>query len=121
MTSCCYATTNSFHSQSLATGVQNVHVSRGGVNLRSGVLFFLFVLLLCFFGSRGKQITPSSRERHKGLIGRGHDLRLGWSGVKLMHLIQDSRLPQTANVRLTLRISQNKKQITTVPVPMVKT
>ena len=35
-----------------------------------------------------------------------------------MHLIQDSRLPQTANVRLTLRISQNKKQITTVPVPM---
>lgn len=31
MTSCCYATTNSFHSQSLATGVQNGHVSRGGV------------------------------------------------------------------------------------------
>ena len=26
---------------------------------------------------RNKCIMPSSRERHKGLIGRGHDLRLG--------------------------------------------
>ena len=34
-------------------------------NLRSGVIFFC--LLLCFF---------VSRERHKGIIGRGHDLRL---------------------------------------------
>ena len=25
-----------------------------------------------------KCIMPSSRERHKGIIGRGHDLRLGW-------------------------------------------
>ena len=48
-------------------------------NLRSGVIIICFkfiFLLLCFFGSRGKKITPSSRERHKGTIGRGHDLRL---------------------------------------------
>ena len=43
-------------------------------NLRSGVI--IFFLLLYFFGSRGKKITPSSRESHKGIIGRGHDLRL---------------------------------------------
>ena len=37
--------------------------------------FFVF-----FFQGRTrreeKKITPSSRERHKGIIGRGHDLRL---------------------------------------------
>ena len=27
-------------------------------------------------GERKKKITPSSCERHKGIIGRGHDLRL---------------------------------------------
>ena len=43
-------------------------------NPRSGVIIICFkfiFLLLCFFGSRGKKITPSSRERHKGTIGRG--------------------------------------------------
>ena len=52
----------------------------GASNLRSGVIFFLFFLclLLCFFGSRAKKSkVVSSRERHKGIIGRGHDLRLG--------------------------------------------
>ena len=38
---------------------------------RDQALFFF--LLLCFFGSRRR---ASSRERHKGIIGRGHDLRL---------------------------------------------
>ena len=28
-----------------------------------------------------KCIMPSSRERHKGIIGRGHDLRLGLRGL----------------------------------------
>ena len=38
------------------------------------IIFSLFAsLLLCL---EGKKITPSSRERHKGIIGRGHDLRL---------------------------------------------
>ena len=41
--------------------------------------FILFFLLLCFFCSRGKKIMPSSHERHKGIIGRGHDLRLSTS------------------------------------------
>ena len=54
----------------------------GASNLRPGVIllfyFFIFFLLLCFFGSRGKKSkVVSSRERHKGIIGRGHDLRLG--------------------------------------------
>ena len=52
----------------------------GASNLRSGVIFYFifFFLLLCFFGSRGKKSkVVSSRERHKGIIGRGHDLRLG--------------------------------------------
>ena len=46
------------------------------INLRSGVIYF------CLFASlarEGKKITKkitSSRERHKGMIGRGHDLRL---------------------------------------------
>ena len=39
-------------------------------NLRSGVIFFLF--FFCFFASLARE-----GERHKGLIGRGHDLRLG--------------------------------------------
>ena len=39
-------------------------------NLRSGVFF-------CFFVSLAREGKPSSRERHKGIIGRGHDLRLG--------------------------------------------
>ena len=42
-------------------------------NLRSGVFFFFF--------SQGR----TRRERYKGLIGRGHDLRLAWSNVT--HLI----------------------------------
>ena len=54
-------------------------------NLRSGVILFYYCyyyyFLFWFFGSRGKKITPSSRERHKGIIGRGHDLRL----VPLLH------------------------------------
>ena len=41
-------------------------------NLRSGVIIFFFASL----AREGKKITPSSRERHKGIIGRGHDLRL---------------------------------------------
>ena len=46
-------------------------------NLRSGVFFYYF-FFFCFFASlpQGEKITPSSRERHKGIIGRGHDLRL---------------------------------------------
>ena len=55
----------------------NYPVGEGGVgwgmgNLRSGVF--------CFSRkeeAREKKIAPSFRERHKGIIGRGHDLRLG--------------------------------------------
>ena len=40
-------------------------------NLRSDVIIIIIIFwLLSFFGSRGKKI-------HKGIIGRGHDLRLG--------------------------------------------
>ena len=64
-------------------------------NLRSGVLFFLFsfFLLLCFFGSRGKK---SSRERHKGLIGKGHDLRLSGRrrGISFFFINVDSSFPR---------------------------
>ena len=38
-----------------------------------------FFFFFCFFASlarEGKKITPSSRERHKGITGTGHDLRL---------------------------------------------
>ena len=38
--------------------------------------FIFFFLLLYFFSSRAKKITPSSRGRHKGIIGRGHEFRL---------------------------------------------
>ena len=42
------------------------------------IIIIFFFLLLCFFGSRGKKSkVVSSRERHKGIIRRGHDLRLG--------------------------------------------
>ena len=42
-------------------------------------LVYFFFLLLCFFGSRGGGgITPSSRERHKGIIGRGDNRDLGF-------------------------------------------
>ena len=38
------------------------------INLRSGVIFFL---LLCFFGSRGKKIAPSSRKQITEIKGEG--------------------------------------------------
>ena len=38
------------------------------------LLFFFF--LKGGRGERKKEITPSSRERHRGIIGRGYDLRL---------------------------------------------
>ena len=57
----------------------------------------LFFLLLCFSGSRAR---ASSRERHKGIIGRGHDLRLrsfGNSGFRFWNpdfgLFNRTRIP----------------------------
>ena len=45
------------------------------MNLRSGVILFIYLffasLLLWLEGEK------KSRERHKGTIGRGHDVRLG--------------------------------------------
>ena len=49
-------------------------------NLRSGVFFFCFFVSLA---REGKKITPSSRERVKGIIGRGHDLRLNLARLSL--------------------------------------
>ena len=60
-------------------------------NLRSGVIFFL---LLCFFGTRGKK--NNARERHKGIIGRGHDLRLQAS---LFHAANAFRVVWSERVR----------------------
>ena len=52
-----------------------------GVTWDQALFFFFFFLLLCFFGSRGKKITPSSRERHKRLIGRARER--AWSQARL--------------------------------------
>ena len=43
---------------------------RRDVNLRSGVFFFFFE------GRTRREEKKITRERHKGIIGRGHDLRL---------------------------------------------
>ena len=69
-------------------------------NLKTTILFWFKVILICsdagpsltcdqafFFeggrGERQKKITPSSREGHRGIIGRGHDLRLDLVAVGL--------------------------------------
>ena len=55
------------------------HTRREGKKITCDQAFFLYFFKFFFstaHEARGKKITPSSRERHKGIIGRGHDLRL---------------------------------------------
>ena len=71
---------------------------------------YLFILLLCFLGARGEKITPSSRERFKGIIGRGHDLRLCTYSQALItflnraNLLNRKRLDQEVSIERDLTL-----------------
>ena len=45
----------------------------GEPNLKSGVIIFLIFFFFCCFASLARE------RKQKGIIGRGHDLRLGWT------------------------------------------
>ena len=61
-------------------------------NLRSGAIFFFFASLLLWH----EREKNNARERHKGIIGRGHDLRLQAS---LFHAANAFRVTWSERVR----------------------
>ena len=67
-----------------------------------------------------KCIMPSSRERHKGIIGRGHDLRLHWLQRFVLWNLVRKKSSDTPRVTFFLNLKEHNQEFL-LTGPMVLT